>query len=205
MSIVRHEVENREFGRIVGGIGWPAGDKPGYAVIIGEKRYPAVSTWVRHVYLLAEVVDELDATELFRKCSGLAVEYKARAVYGRRDEPMMQFLHVLNREAYRKQKPELCWDEAAHSEEGLIGFHLNIIKRALNPNSKTLHGIEEGRLAAYLGDCTPERVPTATESEFPALAALGYAVAELTIYPPREDDEDETEEEWRPLSYVTGY
>jgi hypothetical protein len=213
MSIVRYEVKDQfgrkaDFGRIVCGIGWPA-EQPGYAVFIGEEKFPAVGTRVYHAHLLTELVDVLDAAELIRKCARLAAEYGVQVVSGRRHQPMIQLLNVLNAGAHDRHMPELRVVGEPHSENGgLIEFHLNLIRDRLSPNSKTLHGVEGTRLAAHLAECSVDKVHTATDLEYPAIAALGYAVEELALYPtdPNYDPEDECDpDDYRPRSKQCGY
>ena len=73
-------------------------------------------------------------------------------------------------------------------------------------NITTLHGLGKSRVRVYL-EQVPEDYSGVTESQFPAVAALGYVVAGLRAFPPHLDDEDEYKKkdhrwDWDP---VTGY
>ena len=61
--------------------------------------------------------------------------------------------------------------------------NINILKGCLKEGRERLHGLTESRIAQYIHS-VPENFNNVTESMFPAIAALGYAVSMLNKYPP---------------------
>ena len=205
MVTIKHEKEDRELGRIIGGLAWPAGDNPAFAVIVGEDLYPRLGDKVRHCYLLSEV-EESDLERLFERCVYLlehlrSAGTKVEAFFGREHHSNMRFLDLWCRD----KRKELPFFYAPNSDDGLIGYHIDILrKRARN---MTLHLFEGCKLRSYIEEVGRNEVTKATDSEYPAVAALGYAVTRLTEFDP---DEEQEEVEDYPFegsgrSPVTGY
>ena len=130
MPIIRHEWKGRDFGRVFGGLAWPC-DKPGFAVIVGEERFPAIGTKDYHSYLIAEV-EEQNLQSLISWCAELAGIYNVQNFYGRRHPPCTRYLNARNREAREKGLPEFRVSQAPYSEDGLIEYHINILLHRLS-------------------------------------------------------------------------
>ncbi len=195
MAIIKHEGNEIEIGRIVGGIGWP-GEKPGFAVVVGEDLYPPVGSRVYHCYLLAEV-EEQDTGQLMGRCTELAGYYKtlgseALDFYGRYHESNIHFLNLWNADARKRGMSEFCLYQAPFSDNGLIGYHINILLDRLRPERKTLHlSLKDSKLAGYLQEIPPNEISSATDVQYPAVTALGYVVSFLTIHEPYSGEEEE--------------
>jgi len=182
MPIIRHEWKRHDFRRIFGGLAWP-GERPGYAVVVGESRFPAVGTKNYHCYLIAEV-EEQNLQSLISWCAELAGIYSVQNFYGRQHTPCIQYLNVRNSTAREKGLPAFHISYAPYSEEESIEYQLNILMERLSNEYQTLHLHRESKLPGYLTEVPANRISNATESQFPAVAALGYAVSALTIYKP---------------------
>jgi len=183
MPIIRHEWKGLDFGRVFGGLAWPS-DKPGFAVIVGEERFPAIGTKDYHCYLIAEV-EEQSLQSLIAWCAELAAIYNVQNFYGRRHPPCIRYLNVRNREVSERGLPEFRVSQTPNSEDGFIEYHINILLHRLSNEHQTLHLHKDSRLPGYLTAVPANGISTATESQFPAVAALGYAISALTIYKPR--------------------
>jgi len=198
--------EKRTYSRVVGGFAWP-GNSSGFAVVVGEEIYPAVGSKDHHLYVLAEV-EETDVNTLFKRCVELAVKYHASFFYGRYDLAMINSLNLWNRNSLEQGAAIFNFDQALFSDEGKINYHLNVIKSLLLPERKFLHLsdiIESPKLPAHIQNLPPNAYATATDTEYPAVAALGYAVTLLVEF--RYEDYEERGEEGydNGICPVTGY
>lgn len=203
--IIENEEKKLELGRIFGGIAWPGIDNnPGFAVVVGEDRLPEVGGRIYHCHLLAEIEDN-DTGQLLRKCAELKARLEVEDFYGRYDKSNMNFLDFWNRDARDRRIPEFYIYSAIASEDGKIGYHLNILKDRLRPERKTLHLSEQSRLPGYLGKLPISGTATLTDSQYPAVAALGYAVSALTLLEPDDDDDEDEYVPHKVVSQVTGY
>ena len=171
-----HESENRLYQRIAAGFVPPA-ERPGAVIVLGEEstwRPPAIVHW------LAESREQtLDM--LIERALDLQREYKIQDFYGRTsDKGFMNFLSLRNRGAREKRMAEFQINSAPNSNADDISYHINILRNRLSPNNKTLHLGKSKFLPAALKELALDKIATATEREFPVVAALGYAVSALT-------------------------
>ena len=202
MVVIQQAGKKIDIGRIIGGIAWP-GEKPGFAVVVGEELFPAIGSKTYHCHLFT-TVEEQDKGRLIEKCAELAAYFKVIGFYGRYDKTNMRYLDQWNRISRERRLPGFFVYNAPYSESGLIEYHINILQDRLRIGQKTLHGLENSKLPGCLNEIQPDMIPTATDSQFPAVAALGYAVSLLTEYPPR-IEEDEEIDVWSGRDSVTGY
>ena len=197
-----NKLEDLELGRIIGGIAWP-GEKSGYAVVVGEEDHPRKGGKVRHCHVLSEV-EEWNKVELIKACVELQGLYRTIGFYGRRDPASMFALWGMNSGARAGRSEELDFQPAPMSDTGKIEYHIDLLAKKLSHDSKSLY-LNRGDVALKL-DIPHEEYGTATDSKFPAVAALGYAVATLDTYePPDEDGEDHEPLLNANRSWVTGY
>lgn len=202
--------EKRTYRRVVGGIAWP-GDFPGFAVVIGEESYPAVGSKDYHLYVLAEA-EEMDVHQLFRRCADLSVKYSVKydvfPFYGRRDQAMMSLLNLWHRDARDNRRDVFDFDSALNSDNGNISYHINVVKELLLPERKILHlsdVIEKPKLPAHIQSLPPNVGSIPTDIEYPAVAALGYAVTFLKSFRYDDYEEDEEERSTDTVDPITGY
>jgi hypothetical protein len=203
----------REYGRTVGGIGWP-GDKPGFAVVIGEDWYPPIGKTVCDCYLLAEI-ETYDLQDMFRWCAEMAAKHGVDAFYGRWvQQPcwaLRDFNQGQNRVATRQidfQPAPFSSSESSGGRRGEIAYHMSVVRDKLRLENKSLiFGDVPGSLTVKrFSEVTPEAAAKATDEDFPALAALGYAVTFLSSFPPMwEEFKEERNPNTETRSRVTGY
>ena len=153
--------------------------------------------------MLAEVEDN-DTGQLLRKCAELKARFEVEAFYGRCDESNINFLSFWNRDARDRHVPEFHVYPAPASEDGKIGYHLNLLRDRLRSERKTLHFSEQSKLPGYLRELPTNGAITLTDSQYPAVAALGYAVSVLTLFEPDLEEDEEVYPHYDRNS-VTGY
>jgi len=197
--------EKRTYRRVVGGIAWP-GNSPGFACVVGEEILPAVGSKDHHLYVLAEV-EEADVHTLFRRSVELAVKYHASYFYGRNDRAMINLLDLWNRNSKEQGTGVLNFGSAFSSEEGKINYHLNVIKSLLLPERTLLHlsdKIESPKLPAYI-ESLSLNATAVEDTDYPAVAALGYAVTLLVEFRHDDYEEGEKDRSIENKDTVTGY
>jgi hypothetical protein len=157
----------RKFRRIVGGFAWP-GKKPGFVVAVGEELEPDPKTEKRHLWVVGET-ESLNVETLAKRAIEFLEIYHVEAFYGNREnEPMMRLL----------RNAGLSLHEAPYADnEHSFSFYLATIRGCLDPE-KYLHFGDGSKLPGYLLEATPENASQGAE-DFPAIAALGYAVSHL--------------------------
>ena len=196
------DLHGLDIGRTIGGIAWPA-DKSGYAVVVGEERMTRKGGNVRHCHVLAEV-EQWKKGELIRQCVELQGLYNTMGFYGRRTQANMNFLYEWNADARKRRLEQLDFNPAPMSETGAIGYHIDVLLQRLDQTKKSLY-LNGGDVALKL-DIPHEEYADSTDSKFPAIAALGYAVATLDTYePPDEESEDDASSYATGRSWATGY
>lgn len=203
----------REYGRTIGGIGWP-GDKAGFVVVIGEDWYPPIGKTVCNCYLLDEF-ESYDLQDLLYACSEMAVKHDVSTFYGRWiQQPcwaLRDFNEGLNRLAARQidfQPAPFSSSESSRGRRGEIGYHMNVVRSKLRVENKSLFfgKVPDSLMVKRFSEVTPENAARATDEEHPALAALGYAVTFLASFPPHWDEfQDERNPQTETRSIVTGY
>lgn len=198
---IEFEGKRIEIGRILGGIAWP-GEKPGCAVVIGEEALPEIGNRVYHLHLLEET-EKLESGQLIRQCIDLKREYPDLEFIGRNDEGNRRFLDLWNNE---RRGPEFFVYSPPGPSEDYIQYYLTILLDKLQPERTTLHLPKESKLPGYLLEIPQNEIRVATNSQYPAVAALGYAVATLTEIPINEYENEGESHIWESQrSGLTGY
>lgn len=179
---------NRFFRRVVGGCAWP-GSKPGFAVVVAELDNEDPLTHERHLYL----INELDGSGLIgrdllgfiQRLSELRGIYGLENIYG---EPKRgSAREVLNN--FNESLPDQGRDGLYIEKAPLIDdpkcfeFCIQIIRKHLVEGRKTLHLGQDSRLPGLLAGAG-DAVMTGNADDFPAIAALGYAVGALDVWKP---------------------
>jgi hypothetical protein len=193
MAYVEHGGKRRDLGRVVGGIGWP-GEKPGYAVIVGEELYPRSGERDRRIHLLEEIVDVSHFGELLTRCAELARAFKVqrnvtvKGFYARMDE--------ISRDQYfawrERNREDLFVTRAPNSQDdGSIRFFIDLLNDRASQGNLHLTLSERFQTKGRLTEVQETDISTAKDSQYPAVAALGYAVVYLAHFLPEEEEEDE--------------
>ena len=192
----KQDQQYREYRRILGGMAWPYGIKPGFSVVIGEDRYKDRTVNKRHYHLLAEY-ESTDSMELIKKCFEMQGQYCVSFWYGHtKNEPMMEFVFELNKKR-KKDEKGFYLSEAPHLEDPhALEFYVDTIKQRTIGTHKTLHLTEESRLPTYLMELTSDQMSKVRAETFPAIAALGYVISALSIYQPLDESQTDIMDEY---------
>jgi hypothetical protein len=189
----------RLYQRVVGGLAWP-GERPGFAVVVGE-----TASWrpPYHQYLITEI-ESPNVGELIRHCHELTKKCWVSAWYGRTDGEHTEILAYHNRQARARRERPLSLRSAPESDGGRLLYHVNLLLSRLDAANKSLYFNAESRLPGYLSELQSfADISKAKAEDFPAVAALGYAVAALTTYKFRGKDEIVTESHgFNPYDYL---
>ncbi|MFA4826477.1 MAG: hypothetical protein WC593_15105 [Methanoregula sp.] len=168
----------RVYSRVVGGLAWPAKDKPGFLTVMGLDMEPDAQGH-RHYWLLAEH-ESGDIGDLVRIAMDMRQEYQVRTWVGNvGNKPAMYLLGELMRDKDYKERLYLDMAPHAADTQGLMFYH-TLIKECARGNRNLLH-LGDSALIGYLSQTSNEDLSRAPE-DFPAVAALGYALAELYGY-----------------------
>jgi len=178
-EILQEKETGMRYARVIAGIGWP-GIKAGFTVIAGEdfKEDPSLKT--RHVRVFAEIEDE-DLANLFQKCLEARDRYQVEYFFGNTEHrPMMEFLYDFNRRL-KEGIYNLSFALAPFPED--LGYHARIIHSRIQQGERSLHLPMNSLLRGYLMELEKEQVLKADILDYPAIAALGYALSHIKSYP----------------------
>jgi len=201
-----YEDEQRCYGRVFGGVVFP-GEKPGFAVVVGEENFPIIGNIKLYCYHLLAEAEESNSYDLIRRCTEFRKKYNVDDFYGRLTTANKNLLSHWNEKDRRQGVPEFYIYQAVYiSPEGLIEEHLNILRNRLRPEQKLLHLFSDSKLHGYLGELPPDAATKATDLQYPAIASLGYAIATLEFFEPSLEDDDQ-EDDYRSSAPnpMTGY
>lgn len=187
-----------KYTRIIGALAWPS-INPGFALVVAEDFSEDPSLKIRHIRSLAEAENE-DLETLFQKCLEFRERYCVQDFYGNREnEPMMKILYDYNQGL--KDIPSLSLCLASFPED--LGYHLYRIKGYLKEDKKILHFGEESILPNYLLELSPEEAVRGSVYDYPAIAALGYAISYLRGHPWKRKKSSRGWRYQRPTSWKT--
>ena len=166
--------------RVIGGLAWPAPPKPGWLVVIGEDLGVDQGLGTRRLKILAEAPVESIA-ELHLKALELRHDYQADVWMGHtKNRPEVWQWRQIN--ARLPMHEELSLRAAPYAgEAGLVLFQ--IIDNQIMPGRKILAFGAESKLAQEFMGLKVDDLKGCVDQE-PALAALGYAVAEIILQEP---------------------
>ncbi|MBW2065013.1 MAG: hypothetical protein JRJ03_08775 [Deltaproteobacteria bacterium] len=193
------KVDDREveMTRVVAGLGWPA-EKPGFLVVVGEELFfepPFPKTGVEFRYHVIAESEQTDLSKLIKTATASKNRFEIQTYYARlkssksKELPALHYLEQHNRTAFAQGVAPLYVVEAPFAEDrGLLSFHLNVVKGLLRPEKRTLFIPPTSALNAALLE-VPDDVSRVKDVDFPAVAALGYAVAALVTWRQEADNE----------------
>jgi hypothetical protein len=172
-------VKPAEYRRIVGALAWPSGDLSGFIVVIAEDYHEDYGLKLRHLRLLTEF-ESRDIPILAKRLYDFQNTYLVKPWYGdANNEMMMKFISMFNGTLARGKKGVYVASAPFVEDSHNLRFYANQIRRLVQPGRKTLHFGEDSQIPGRLSALTPDEVQRAGVAEYPAIAALGYAVAAL--------------------------
>ena len=178
--------------RIVGAIAWARGDKPGFAVVLGEERTEDPALKINPLRLLAEH-ENSSAGDLIKRCSDFQGQFQGERWLGDdQHRGMMEVLgrqnNELNQKVYISPAPFLG---DAHALE----FYLSSIRERTQSNKKSLFFGQNSQLPSALNTLPADKLTTSA-ADFPPVAALGYAVSCLDVKPYDNTEHEAIREEY---------
>ncbi len=196
------------FRRVVGALAWPENDRPGALIVLGETRSAQNALGIgRHdVHVLEEQTHD-DVSMLLAYMGRMTEDWLVRVwatpVADKRTymlDDLAADMRAIRRPAPRYADPQR-WSGKG---EGLMPFYFALVQRRTLSEKTLFFGetshaaVEIGKLDDKKGDAT--RKPT----DYPAAAALFFALAEVDVTPYRETRERE-EYLSGPADLVGGY
>jgi hypothetical protein len=170
-------MEKKKYGKLMGGFAWPHGNKPGYAVLLAADDEPDKELKAHHLWVLEER-EERTVSELARYCVGLDEQYREQGLQierwntGTIENGMIEYAYKdMGDKVFNLVPTELP------EEDIKMGVYVQAIQQVTEVKP-ILHFGENSYLLGYLQNF-PKDYATRKPSEFPPLAALGYAVREL--------------------------
>jgi hypothetical protein len=185
---------NRCYRRVVAGMQWP-GARPGFAVIVGEEENEDPLLHENHIHVLNEIdgsqIIGRDSLGFMRRVSELHGLYGIENIYGNPNvKSMREMLHHFNETLPNKGRNGLYVEKAPLIDDPrCFDFCVQIVRKRLVESRKTLHLGKESSLPGILA--AAGEVMGAKAEDYPAIAALGYAVGALDSWKPfkkRPDD-----------------
>lgn len=160
---------SREYGEVVGGIGWPTGGKAGEVVVVAEK--------VRNFYVIGHA-SAFEPSELLAKCMALSKKFGFRYFYcDTTNQPAMTHAYKL------KKRPNFTNSELNSDPNELAGY-LGIIRDLTRPgNKKLFFSGSAGAVANRLFEVPIEELHGQKQAaDYPLLKALGSCLSSMRKY-----------------------
>lgn len=167
-----------QYRRLVGGIGWPYGGQPAFAVVVAEDQSEVPQ------FKVLKGMEDHNALTLMETLKGVEVEYPVSRWYGcQTNRVMMQLLFEFNKG--REQSGQFKFQGAPLAgEERNSGYYLPLILELGQVGKKRLTASASPKLYNALNNISPDTHLNRDVAEFPPLAALSYALAHLLTYKP---------------------
>ena len=167
----------RQYSRIVGGIAWPTATAEGFLAVVGEDYFEDNALDARHLYLLAEAKAH-DLAELARLYGEFSGTFKAGPWYGRLEK---FYIHEM-----KELIPGFSLVPAPHCDDADSCFqYASLVLALMDPQRKILNLGQKNRLIRGFMNNTQPRDLTGKAEVKPVLAAIGYAVSQLTYFKPK--------------------
>jgi len=161
------------FQRILGGLGWPYAERPGFILVMGEDFDPdhSLPHSPHHYRVLAEH-ETSDLEEIQRFCHKFEEDFCLSSFLGNPENPIY--------EMWKKQKGHPSRISLPYDFEKL---NLNLIVQLVRQNTearKTLH-FGESKIPGSLTRFMVDRIENEKIEEFPAMTAFGFILAQMAL------------------------
>ena len=168
-----------EFRRVMGGVAWPAGERPGFVVVVTEddRVTPELKTRILRIYAEHATTD---VPGLIKRAYDLGYYYNVQTWYGdNSNEMMMKFVSVFNRKLPKTKKGMYLSNAPMVDDAHNLQLYAHQIRERIRPAKKSLYFGDFTQISGAFGVLTEEDVKKKRAGEFPAIAALGYVVAAM--------------------------
>ena len=172
--------------QITGGVAWPSGANPGWAVVLGQDYLKDEVLKKYHFRVLAES-DFINPTDLLRRCFEYKKQFFAGPWYGNTGNTvMMDVLNSMDINYYIDGAPFA-------DDQNSFQYYVSQVRECTMPSKKFLHFGKQSKLPGHLMGLPMQRVSHTKAQDYPAVLSLGYALTGAVTYDP-EDMRREQEE-----------
>ncbi|GEM_PF-1268581 len=181
----RNPETKEEYARVVAGVQFP-GKKPGFAVVLGETEIRDPASQSRNYYILAELEDA-GLQSFIERCHEAAGLYACADWYGDpADRVAQEFLYEFNRQLQEKRQRGFYLSRPPlFGEKAQFEYCCQTIFKHVRAGRKTLHFGPASKLPGFLLEFGQEQIRSGKPEDFPAIAALGFALTALDTWPAR--------------------
>lgn len=175
---------DRLYRQVAGGLAWPQGAKAGFLIVVGEESRPELESGQRVLWVLAEQ-EAASLADIYRHYRELSEKYLLREWYGDPgNRAMMQLFRQQGREVQgEKLLPLVVLGAPYHDDPQGLTFYVQTVNELVKSSKKLLFFGEHSKLPGNFLNLTPEDFQ-GKATDYPAIAALGYAVTALRVYAP---------------------
>ena len=172
-----HQEAGRHYRRVVGGLAWPSPPAPGWLVVLGEEAQRDMGLSARRLWVLAARTGA-GLEDLHRGCLELRQQCQSEVWLTQVDHrPEVPRWWLMNRDLPEEARVFLTPTPYAGQPAVVIS---QLIGDFVLPHRKVLHFGKDSQLAREFLNLQTEDLKRPVD-QFPALAALGYAMAEMAL------------------------
>lgn len=173
----RDIINAREYRRIVGGVGWPAGEQPGFLCVIAENDNIDRRLKLRHYWILTEY-ESKDMEKLIKRMYDVQNRYLIDPWYGDTyNILMMHFVDKFNNRLTKQKKGIYLAEAPFVGEAHNLRLYAHQIKTRTLSVKKSLHFGSQSQIPGQLSGLSPDDVQKKKAEDYPAIAALGYVLS----------------------------
>ena len=165
----------RKYRRIHAGMQWP-GSSPGAVVVLGEDLEKDAVLDEHPIWLLAEY-ENRNPSDIVARCQELKGLMQVESLFGDNSNRPMMALMRSGKANFSLSKAPLIDDPNAHET------YLAIIREKSSATHKVLNFGRNSVLPAKLASLNCIPTGHSLETDFPHIAAFGYALASLVLFP----------------------
>lgn len=169
-----------QFRRIVHAMSWPFDTLPGCVCVLGEvlaedPKYHA------HKVILLHDEEQKNVNELLRHAHAVGADTGIMDVVGRRDVPEMRLMEIFNRDMSARRERQLRMMTPPEADEReRFRFWLRLLERRTVEEKTMIFGDSQCVRARLMS--TPKSNYDRIPEEFPTIAAVLYALAEIDLH-----------------------
>ncbi len=183
-------MNNREFRRIWGGLAFPTGITPGFALLVAEDRFRHRG-YPHHLYHAILEIEDADISSLLDQCLGIATkliidDWRTNT----ENQADMAWVQKYNTERRLANMPQFRPRPApllrkGEGQKDSFKYGIGRILERTRPDKKTLIFEDCPQLQAYLKNIPPEMGSGQGVEEKPPLAALSHVIGSMDFFEPQ--------------------
>ena len=170
--------------RVVAGLAWPRGTKPGAVVALGERLHPLPRLAIHEVLILAHV-EHADPAALFLAARTIGDACLVLEFVGDTASPFMARLEQFDDGLRRRKRPIIGMEKAPLvGQAGRFSGYADLLRARVAATKTMSFGPQFQDLARAVMAITPEEELRAQPEHHPGPCALFYALAEIDLNQP---------------------